>query len=277
MRTSMGAADLSHACLSEAAAAVRREVLRWEEAHRGAALPGIPELATLRENFTSRMRAAAVPLKHELDAVVQELASAGAVMERCRVALGAGLQRDVGGAGIATARAVVLHAAAEGRARVAFEQALAWDAQHRDADISLVELACSRLWRQQDAGMTGEAPPPEEVLGRPEAEIGSMDGRVKVLLMFTLLERAVLDSTPLERIEANLEWVFGLLQFAGLEDLGPAHALEAARSKMDAALETLNNGEAPTALAQADQATKRRVAKLARLSLKGISLLVRAR
>jgi len=244
-------------------------------------------LKAVREGFARRMRDAVAPLQRDLDSAARDLQLAGGALGRCRdhaqgveailaVSSGASSSR---GPGLAEDREAVFSSLASGRIREAFERALSWDAQNKGSTTSLVELTCRRLQSSQPGEDGEELTAPEELLVRPEVA-AEMDSRLKLLLTFALLQRAVLDDAPMDRIEVNLEWAFGLLQAIDTDaegDKGLPAAIEAVQPGALAALEQLRRGEGPAALAEASVAKRREVTNMARLALKSLDVLARLR
>jgi len=292
---------LSSACRVDVATVVRNEVLRFESnlkqlpAPAPSVLPASPsqgELRALRAGFASRLRTVVAPMHRELDSVAEHLQQADATLRRCRVvvqqaeamaaeavsAAKACASRSPGGEvnDLAAERVDVQNCLAAGQYRQAFEQALIADVVHnmvarseaQDASHeSLVEFVCDAL-----SGETGTEP--EEVLQRP-AVAADMDGRLRLVLTSQLLRCAVCSGTALARLESDLDWAFSLLEAVDRSDDGIAEVLETTGVGMASALEALQQGDSPAALAGASVAERRRVARTARLALKSLGMLSR--
>jgi hypothetical protein len=240
--------------------------------------------SSARDSFsmTRRMRTMAAPLQKELDSVENEITSAFATLDRCRakakmsdsVAVGGLLVGGSSSSSLADARKSTLEDLASGRLLAAFQTALQWDSDHTTAEASLVEVACDQLQNMNGS----EAVPPEEVLARPDVA-SQLDGRTKSLLILDLLERVASErkrNRSVARIEANLEWVLGLLQTMPHGEPGVVATLESMRRFLTTTLDGLGQGTHLEHI-QASSDEKKRIMKSARLASKGLGLILQRR
>eukprot|EP00927_Polykrikos_kofoidii_P066337 TRINITY_DN6195_c0_g3_i1.p1 TRINITY_DN6195_c0_g3~~TRINITY_DN6195_c0_g3_i1.p1 ORF type:complete len:905 (+),score=207.76 TRINITY_DN6195_c0_g3_i1:164-2878(+) len=278
---------LQRACTIEVTRAIQRELKRWEarlECTIAAPAFGTPPSQTL-ESIGSRLRTMTQPVWDSMATAESAMKDTKTSLTKCRGAVeivefsaavaaadkaatvassggdAGAAGTSSGGASLASARATIVEAVDAGRLPDAFQKALAWDARHQDAEVSLVEVACDRA---------AEVTEPEDVLAGVE-----MNGRMTLLLSFSILQRAAATSATVSRIEANLHWVMALLHKAEEMDDAYGAGLHGARPKMEAVLDQFIRGEAPASLSHASASERRSVSNTGRLVLKTLGTLSR--
>jgi len=305
------ASRLHALCAAEAKAAVRQEVQSWEASLQRSAVPSSPATPSapaaavtpqafeaFRSGFASRLRFAAAPLHRELDTLAASssgtgaLGEAGAALRRCQPLatqveacnnnnLLQQQQRSAGSGAPPPPTEVsepdrLFGLVAEGDIREALRCALLWDVKHPAArgQPSLLERVCDR-WRgggEQPAGSVQARP--DELLQREEVG-AQLATRLRMVTIAQLLQGAVREGAPFERLDVNLEWVAALLQTIDAADDCLGELLTAKRAEMNAALEALQLGDGLAALVSAPLGERQRIKRTARMGSKSLGMLVR--
>lgn len=280
---------LSELCKAAVTAAIRKEVAQWEAAGKGrttatgsnvagGGATAAVAAAESSEAWARLLRQMAAPLHQQLDVAAADLEAAETSLSSARDSVAAAEAVAAASYGAApsseatrdfeAARGAVLQAVDAGRVAEALEKALAWDAKHQEADVSLAEVACDR----SRAGQLQA----DEVLAQP-AVASKLTGRLRFLLTFSLLQRSTLGSATVPRVEANLEWVLALINAVGDGDQAYLAGLQSGCAKMEGMLEALSRAETPPALAAGAPGQRRGVVLASRMALKGLSVLLRLR
>jgi len=272
--TTVDAKLLSDVCAQQVVMAVRKEVERLEARfgcpHQPLPPRPAPAFVAVRDDFLKNLRDMVAPLHQDLDDAAHVLESA--TMEVTEAVMTAETDSkghvELGACpGMSISRKLdEVHAALDaGRVQEAFDEALAWDTMYKGAGNSLVELACDYLRRQETSR-------PEDLLEVP--------GCLKLHLSHVLLQRSMLETATLEKIEAHVDLALALLQAVDLdaeeEEQRVVAAFKTVEEDMAEALDQLRRGASPPSLAVAEPALRRRIAATARMAVKGLSVLKHA-
>jgi len=300
IKASANASRFTQRCAAEVGERVRTEVRNWE-----ATAVKAPARTEAVGDLKTRLSKSVAPLFQELHRCEEEIAAAQESSRGCRrsvelleqaAAHATAVAREpasssrsppsfsaaaVGNTGdwrAATADSLegikmqVLGMMASGRSKEALERALGWDAKNQAADISLMELALDQYVESasDDAFIA---------LTMRSELAAQLDGRLKLLVTFALLQRSVVHAATVSRVDDNLAWIQALLDADTVDtnDKAFMSGLEGGRQRMQATLEGITRCEAPPALAQAPQQKRRAVVLSARTALKSLTLLARIR